>query len=335
MAKKRITELATETTLKDGQYVAIDHATDGTKKYDFGGALTDLKEELENISGISDDVKVALLQIASKVAYIDDDGQDYYDALYDALYPPADLVSISAVYTQSGAVYDTDSLDSLKSDLVVTAHYSDQTTQTVTSYTLSGTLEVGTSTITVTYAEKTTTFTVIVSEIVPLYPFVTGTHSFTSPPGNIASSNGNTIVAELLTGNNNDMFANLSDVTNNGTAVNNSTNIRNGGNTWITLQAGDVVTLKATVTQVEKGTDNSKFSIFLPQPQTPSTSVSVIGDTLLKNLTVGSTVENTVTIESATNIACVGFFFGSRNSSSVSASIGLAFEIYVNGIKYV
>ena len=32
MAKKRITELATETTLKDGQYVAIDHTTDGTKK---------------------------------------------------------------------------------------------------------------------------------------------------------------------------------------------------------------------------------------------------------------------------------------------------------------
>ena len=124
----------------------------------------DLKEELEHISGISDDVKDALLQIASKVAYIDDDGQDYYDALELALYPPAELDSISAVYTQSGTVYDTDSLDSLKSDLVVTAHYSDQTTETVTSYTLSGTLSVGTSTITVSYGGKTTTFTVVVSE---------------------------------------------------------------------------------------------------------------------------------------------------------------------------
>ena len=46
MAKKRITELATETTLKDGQYVAIDHATDGTKKYNIGAELTDLKEDL-------------------------------------------------------------------------------------------------------------------------------------------------------------------------------------------------------------------------------------------------------------------------------------------------
>ena len=46
MAKKRITELATETTLKDGQYVAIDHTTDGTKKLNLGAELTNLKEDL-------------------------------------------------------------------------------------------------------------------------------------------------------------------------------------------------------------------------------------------------------------------------------------------------
>ena len=49
MAKKRITELATETTLKDGQYVAIDHTTDGTKKYNIGAELTDLKEDIETL----------------------------------------------------------------------------------------------------------------------------------------------------------------------------------------------------------------------------------------------------------------------------------------------
>ena len=112
---------------------------------------------------VPDDVKQALLQIASKVAYIDGDGQDYYDALESALYPDAELVSISAVYTQSGTVYDTDSLDSLKSDLVVTALYSDASTATVTAYTLSGTLTEGTSTITVTYSGETTTFNVTVT----------------------------------------------------------------------------------------------------------------------------------------------------------------------------
>lgn len=119
-----------------------------------------------NISGVSEALKISLLQLASKVAYIDDDGQDYYDDLYDALYPSAELVAISAVYTQSGAVYDTDSLDSLKPDLVVTAVYDDTSTNTVTTYTLSGTLTVGTSTITVSYGGKTTTFNVTVSEAV-------------------------------------------------------------------------------------------------------------------------------------------------------------------------
>lgn len=78
------------------------------------------------------------------------------------------LVSISAVYTQSGTVYDTDSLDDLKADLVVTGLYDDQSTETITDYTLSGTLEAGTSTITVSYGGKTTTFTVTVTEMVAI-----------------------------------------------------------------------------------------------------------------------------------------------------------------------
>lgn len=75
----------------------------------------------------------------------------------------ATLSSISAVYTQSGTVYDTTPLNDLKTDLVVTATYSDSSTVTITSYSLSGTLTVGTSTITVTYQDKTTTFNVTVS----------------------------------------------------------------------------------------------------------------------------------------------------------------------------
>ena len=83
--------------------------------------------------------------------------------------------SITATYTQSGTVYDTASLDSLKADLVVTANYSGGTTATVpsTDYTLSGTLSEGTSTITVTYAGLTTTFNVTVTSSRPSNPYVT------------------------------------------------------------------------------------------------------------------------------------------------------------------
>lgn len=78
-----------------------------------------------------------------------------------------DIVSISAVYTQSGTVYYTDALNSLKSDLVVTATYSDSSTSILedTDYTLSGSLTVGTSVITVTCEEKTTTFNVTVTDV--------------------------------------------------------------------------------------------------------------------------------------------------------------------------
>lgn len=131
-----------------------------------GESVVDAINSSGSGSGLTESIKTALLACFEKVAWIDEDGQDYYDALYDALYPPAPpatLTSITCVYTQSGVVYDTDTLDSLKSDLVVTAHYDNGTSQVVATYTLSGTLAEGTSTITVSYGGKTTTFTVIVS----------------------------------------------------------------------------------------------------------------------------------------------------------------------------
>ena len=128
-------------------------------------ALDDRVTALESGSsgGLTADIKSALLACFANVAWAGNDGQDYYDALDAALNPPAGLVRISAVYTQSGTVYDTASLDDLKADLVVTAHYDNATTQVITNYTLSGTLTEGTSTITVTFGGKTTTFNVTVS----------------------------------------------------------------------------------------------------------------------------------------------------------------------------
>lgn len=79
----------------------------------------------------------------------------------------AELVSIEAVYTQSSEVYDTDTLDSLSEDLVVTAYYDDSTSRIISSYTLSGTLSFGTTTIVVAFGGKTTTFNVTVDYGVP------------------------------------------------------------------------------------------------------------------------------------------------------------------------
>lgn len=114
--------------------------------------------------GLTDTIKTSLLALVNKVAYIDDDGQQYVDDLEDALYNRT-LSSISAVFTQgSEEIFSTDSLDVLRQYLVVTANFDNGTSKVVTDYTLSGTLTVGTSTITATYREKTDTFTVNVSQ---------------------------------------------------------------------------------------------------------------------------------------------------------------------------
>lgn len=149
-----------------------------------GDAVDELKSAIDAKSGLSNEAKQALLACFENVAWINEDGQTYVDALEAALYPPANLVSISVVYTQSGTVYDTDTLDSLKADLVVTATYDNSTTQTITAYTLSGTLTEGTSTITVSYGGKTDTFTVVVTTAL-LYSLYN--HTFSNDGAVIAS----------------------------------------------------------------------------------------------------------------------------------------------------
>lgn len=145
--------------------IMVQPSTDGVPEEQLGVSVQDLMEAAAQIEGggITDAIKEALLAWCAKTVFVDDSGPDIYQALYDALYPPRNLSSISCVYTQGGTVYDTDTLDSLKADLVVTAHYDDSSTSIVTTYVLSGTLTPGTSTITVSYGGKNTTFTVSVT----------------------------------------------------------------------------------------------------------------------------------------------------------------------------
>lgn len=118
-------------------------------------------------SGLSDAVKEALLACFRNVAWTTEEGQNLYNALYNAFYPDTRIISISAVFTQGTAkIYTTDSLDVLKQYLTVTVTYYGGTESVVTDYVLSGVLEEGTSTINVIYGGKTATFNVIVSPVI-------------------------------------------------------------------------------------------------------------------------------------------------------------------------
>ena len=143
-----------------------------------------------SLSPLSPAVKAALLQIAEKVAYIDEHGEDYYDALDAALNAIA-VLQITAVFTQGSAViYDTDTLDSLKQYLVVTAYYDDGTSADVTNLcTLSGSMAEGTNTITVTYEDKTTTFQVTTVQKI-LYTLSASDFAILSAAYNYSTSNG-------------------------------------------------------------------------------------------------------------------------------------------------
>lgn len=115
-------------------------------------------------NGITNDIRTALLACFQNVAWVNQNGQSYYTALYDALYAEASIVRIDATFTQGDMVVRPETpLNDLKANLVVMGFFNDGTSHAITDYTLSGILTQGTSTITVTAEEKTDTFTVVVS----------------------------------------------------------------------------------------------------------------------------------------------------------------------------
>ena len=144
--------------------------TDNTKAAP-AGVVGELKGEIDDLkdngtstgTGLSSEIKSALMTVVENIGlWKDENGQTYIDNLRTSLYN-APLASISAVYTQSGTVYASDSLESLKEDLVVTGTYTDGSSAIVTDYSLSGSLVAGTSTVTVTKDGKTAKFTVTVT----------------------------------------------------------------------------------------------------------------------------------------------------------------------------
>ena len=154
--KEDLSDMTTATADDVGKALKAKTVTDGkVTEWEFGSTGSG--------SGLTNSQKLAILNCFAHVAWTDAQGQTYYDELEEVLFPPAELTSISAVYVNSNPVYTDTDIDTLKQYITVTAHYSDGTSSVVNAYTLSGTLTVGTSTLTVAYSEMTTTISVTVS----------------------------------------------------------------------------------------------------------------------------------------------------------------------------
>lgn len=278
-------------------------------------------------SGLTEDVKQALLACFENVAWVSEDGQDYVDALESALYPPANLLRITAVYTQSGTVYDTDTLDSLKSDLVVTANYEDGTSSEVSNYTLSGTLAEGTSTITVTYGGKTATFDVVVTSatLYPLPDKVTETSYYkltTTSDGHVElevkqnwtiPNQGQGVAINLLTGE---------------CGATNGININNKPKTF-TFPAN------ASIRWGTKNVVNALSTGYTGNFRIANSSSSTTGLTLAPNgyITDGNTV--TATIESETNIYYPFFYVSTGTPAPAGTKLSFDMFVYVNDVRYI
>lgn len=92
--------------------------------------------------------------------------------------PEVTLTSISATYTGGNVTVGTSVTD--LTGITVTGTYSDGSTSTITGYTLSGEIVEGSNTITVSYSDKTTTFTVVgVAEEEPDEPVELRGYQFT------------------------------------------------------------------------------------------------------------------------------------------------------------
>lgn len=133
-----------------------------------GQELSDLKSEIEQSGGLTSVIKSALLQLAQKVAYIDDDGQTYYDDLYDALYPPVVYTAIT-LNTNSlsfGSLNATQTLvvTTIPSGGNVTWSSSNTSVATVSQTGVVTAVDYGNATITATCGSLTATCSVAITQ---------------------------------------------------------------------------------------------------------------------------------------------------------------------------
>ena len=155
-----------------------------------GQRLSALSEEIANLqtSGLTTEQVNALDGMFKVCAFIKADMSAEYNAFRTAFdIEAATITGISATYS-GGSVPAGTALSDL-TGIVVTATYSDGSTETVTGYTLSGEIAEGNNTITVTYQGKTATFIVTGTEAVHVYTVtnnltnVTNSNSATTASG--------------------------------------------------------------------------------------------------------------------------------------------------------
>lgn len=269
----------------------------------------------------SNAAKYALLALLEKVAYIDQDGQDYLDTLESELFT-LEVESISAVFTQgANVVYTDDTLDSLKQYLTVTATYVDETTEVLADsvYTLSGSLAEGTDTITVTYGGKTTTFTVTVTA--PLYSLPDVAQTTISGTGSAVFSIANGLVS--YSGNYGDVIY----VDKNG----NASATRPNTEWWVTPADCDLDFTVQDITWTNGGTART-FAAKWSQSNADGNLMSA--EFAMAANTSGSDETASYTNNAYPARSISGFAMQVNSGNANSTTVSFRIRLFVNGVRY-
>jgi hypothetical protein len=156
-----------------------------------GQEISDLKSQIALNSGVPTAVKNALDTLFQNVAFKNTDVYTDEIAVVHNWATAVNLISISAVFNQgTNVIYNTDLLETLKQYLTVTASYDNGTSETVSGYTLSGTLVEGTSTITVNYDGKTTAFAVTVTALELTHTYANNQYKAITNPSEMVLTSG-------------------------------------------------------------------------------------------------------------------------------------------------
>lgn len=121
-----------------------------------------------NMLGVTTTAKDLIISLFRKCAYTSQDAENIIANLEAEFEGDRVLMGITAELPTSYTFYDNQSLEDLRSILVVTANYDDGSTVSVTTYTLQGNITAGTSVITVSYGGMSTTVEVTVTHIIEL-----------------------------------------------------------------------------------------------------------------------------------------------------------------------
>jgi Bacterial Ig-like domain (group 3). len=279
--------------------------------------------------GWSAEAKEALIACFEQVAWKTTYGQTYLSALETALYPEVYLVSITADYEQDRPIYTDDSLDLVRLDLVVTANYSDGTTETLAddAYELTGTLTAGTSTITVSYGGKTATVSVLVTA--PLY-------SVADFAEQTLTSGGKSITVKKENG----VFT-ISGTYNGVVYINSSgvASLTRPTTAWLSTLSGKALLLKVKdITWANPTSTAISFDTKLSRSDADGSIYSAsFAMSANESGSAGETqyAPSSGTITTGRSISALVLQFNNNPGSSASVSASFKVELYVDNVRYL